>query len=851
MGRPPQPGGAAAEAGALPSNEPGIALEETTRQLQSALREMREASEGGQEEAVLQLEVKQSSNGTLAGSGSSLLHGEPAGAGDSGSSLLQRPVNAYTWPDDEPGFATYRATVSLYAASLPVYFSYRWLYSIAWHLPGVRAYQAFVCACEVYGACCVLLLGTIRFRRPWAPQQPLPPSTDADGDLALGADAPGAQAFQGPFDVAVLIPCCSEPDDLVFGTVRAALALRHPLATRVTVWLLDDGAKLSRSERLARLAPPANARYVARPKSKPHHGKAGNLNYTLRHVLYPQGPAPNAVLVVLDCDQEPHADFLEQTLPYLHTQPRTALVQTPQHFYNVVPSADIFNHHNGSFFYAVQPGLDAWESTVCCGTNFVARSAAVCEVGWFPVESITEDFLLSMKLCAAGHVVRYHAAAAVTGEAPEDLRQVFKQRSRWCCGCFQVFLHPQTPRLLARLRPMQALCYLNAPLGYLGTLVTLPLWAVVPVLSLAAGLHPVQALTPAFIASWCVYYALIVAVCDLLPPRLNRHLSAFTASKANASFWACYALAIGSAVVGAVLPSMQMQFHTTEKRGFSADASLRRAAPPPPACDPHAAASASYPTSSSLEMEPLTVDASSPNPRPHPRPRPRPRPRPHPHPHPTRSTRAQASATSCTPRPRTGPTVGRPRSRASPRPPRWAARPSWRRACSPTGGRQRRPPKGRRRATRRFATWPSTRRPCSRRWRCSGSTCPTRTPRAARAASTSRCSRRCGCCSTCSPWRCPSRTRCCRTRTGCTRRPCAPRGSATRPSPAWSQCCSCSTSCCANARTGHRPATTATATLARWTTASTRTGEYRTSMEQVYVCVPAFRGRISCEGPLD
>ena len=26
-----------------------------------------------------------------------------------------------------------------------------------------------------------------------------------------------------------------------------------------------------------------------------------------------------------------------------------------------------------------------------------------------------------------------------TGEAPEDLRQIFKQRSRWCTGCFQVF----------------------------------------------------------------------------------------------------------------------------------------------------------------------------------------------------------------------------------------------------------------------------------------------------------------------------------------------------------------------------------------------------------------------------
>ena len=321
-------------------------------------------------------------------------------------------------------------------------------------------------------------------------------------------------------------------------------------------------------------------------------------------------------------------------LPYLELDPQTALVQTPQHFFNVDHTGDVFNHQNATFFFGCQTGLDSWRATVCCGTNFAVRAAPLAAIGWFPTESITEDFLLSLKLTASGWHCRYHGHVLTTGEAPEDLRQVFKQRSRWCCGCFQVFLHPQTPRLLARLRPMQALCYLNAPLGYLGTLVTLPLWAVVPVLSLAAGLHPVQALTPAFIASWCVYYALIVAVCDLLPPRLNRHLSAFTASKANASFWACYALAIGSAVVGAVLPSMQMQFHTTEKRGFSADASLRRAAPPPPACDPHAAASASYPTSSSLEMEPLTVDASSPNPRPYPRPRPRPHPDPRPHPHP-------------------------------------------------------------------------------------------------------------------------------------------------------------------------------------------------------------------------
>ena len=512
-----------------------------------------------------------------------------------GSSLLNhRLPAAASLPSDEQGFGTYRGAVVLYAAALPVYFSYRWCCSIAWERQGVREYQAFVCACEVYGALCVLLLGVLRFRRPWASQQPLPPTTDgAESEMILGGDDVRSFEWQGPFDVSVLIPCCKEPDELIFGTVRAALALHHPLAWRLRVFLLDDGGMPRRADALARLASglgyeAERAQYVSRPNdpSVPRHGKSGNLNYALRTAIFADGERPpaDAVLVVFDCDQEPHADFLAHTLPYLHTQPRVALVQTPQHFYNVVPSGDVFNHHNGAFFYAVQPGLDAWEATVCCGTNFVARAEAVHRVGWFPVESITEDFLLSMKLAAQGLVVRYHAATLVTGEAPEDLRQVFKQRSRWCCGCFQVFLHPRTPRLLLALRPMQAIAYLNAPLGYLGTVLTLPVWLVVPVLSLCLGVHPVQQLTPAFIVCWCLYYALLVTVCDMLPPRLNRHLCAFTASKANALFWHCYAKALLSALVGALLPSKQMTFQPTDKRGFSADASLRRAAPPPPAC---------------------------------------------------------------------------------------------------------------------------------------------------------------------------------------------------------------------------------------------------------------------------
>ena len=336
---------------------------------------------------------------------------------------------------DDPGVLVYRLLCVAYAFCLPGYFYYRFVHTIE------GGYQWTVCVLELYGALNVLLLGLIRFRRPWASAIPTPPGSsevasgrrasgehepfwapmDGDDGSAVDAEADDG-AWSGPFDVSILVPCCNEPDDVIFGTIRAALALAHPLARSVRVVLCDDGAKASRADRLGALGPPERVLYVSRPKDPrvPRHGKAGNLNHTLREVLYPScPPAPNALVVILDCDMEAHGDFLAATLPYLATDRRTALVQTPQFFYNVVPQGDIFNHHNLTFYQAMQPGLDAWRATVCCGTNFVARASALHEVGWFPTESITEDFVLSVKLATMGYHVR---ASSLSSTAVTDCR---------------------------------------------------------------------------------------------------------------------------------------------------------------------------------------------------------------------------------------------------------------------------------------------------------------------------------------------------------------------------------------------------------------------------------------------
>ena len=83
---------------------------------------------------------------------------------------------------------------------------------------------------------------------------------------------------------------------------------------------------------------------------------------------------------IFDCDMEANPRFLAHTLSFLASQPRTALVQTPQQFWNIEPNADVFNHTNAFFFQGTQPGLDIWGGTVCCGTNMAIRASALQEV---------------------------------------------------------------------------------------------------------------------------------------------------------------------------------------------------------------------------------------------------------------------------------------------------------------------------------------------------------------------------------------------------------------------------------------------------------------------------------------
>jgi cellulose synthase/poly-beta-1,6-N-acetylglucosamine synthase-like glycosyltransferase len=68
---------------------------------------------------------------------------------------------------------------------------------------------------------------------------------------------------------------------------------------------------------------------------------------------------------------------------------------------------------------------------VCpAGTNFCLRARSLAAVGWFPEYTITEDYALSMELKSAGFKGTYLNEYLAVGEAPDEVRNVCRQRSR-------------------------------------------------------------------------------------------------------------------------------------------------------------------------------------------------------------------------------------------------------------------------------------------------------------------------------------------------------------------------------------------------------------------------------------
>ncbi|MEA2519128.1 MAG: hypothetical protein QOF49_1208, partial [Chloroflexota bacterium] len=281
--------------------------------------------------------------------------------------------------------------------------------------------------------------------------------------------------------VAVLIPTYNESLEILTPTIAAALAMHVDHET----WILDDGDRPD----VERLATDLGAHYLTRPDHS--HAKAGNLNHAL-------GIVEADFIAVLDADHVASPDFLVHTLGYFD-DPKLALVQTPQEFYNT----DSFEHqagrkgepdryHEQALFYRVlQPGKNRWGGAFWCGTGAVVRVAALNDVGGVATDTITEDIHTTIRLHRRGWRTTYHNEILARGLAASDAATYQLQRHRWGTGAMQV-LRMENPLVASGLSLGQRLSYASTLLGWFDAWRSLG-YLILPIVVLLTGAVPIRA----------------------------------------------------------------------------------------------------------------------------------------------------------------------------------------------------------------------------------------------------------------------------------------------------------------------------------------------------------------------
>jgi len=199
------------------------------------------------------------------------------------------------------------------------------------------------------------------------------------------------------------------------------------------------------------------------------------------------------IFAVLDADHVPLEGFLTDTLGYFE-DPKIAVVQTPQDFYNV----DSFEHENehdrmfneqAVFYRAIGPGKNRWEGAFWCGTCALVRVSALREVGGVATETLTEDIHTTIRLQRAGWKTMYHNDVVALGLAASDAQSYMLQRRRWASGAMQV-LRRERPLLGRGLTFGQRLAYAATLFAWFDSWRTLA-YHLIPVFILATGAMPV------------------------------------------------------------------------------------------------------------------------------------------------------------------------------------------------------------------------------------------------------------------------------------------------------------------------------------------------------------------------
>ncbi|KDD72154.1 hypothetical protein H632_c3780p0, partial [Helicosporidium sp. ATCC 50920] len=157
-------------------------------------------------------------------------------------------------------------------------------------------------------------------------------------------------------------------------------------------------------------------------------------------------------------------------------------------------------------------------------------------------------FALGIELKKLGWQCRYVQEYLAIGEAPDDVRNCFQQRSRWSKGHFQVFFSRHNPLIGRGLSPFMRWMYGSVILSYFSAFLATPLLMLVPMITVWFGSFPIV------INQWAaicitVYYAATLLV-NYYCHSLGHLKSMWFSGIANNVLWYAFLKAMYRATIG-------------------------------------------------------------------------------------------------------------------------------------------------------------------------------------------------------------------------------------------------------------------------------------------------------------
>ncbi|MEU8524989.1 bifunctional polysaccharide deacetylase/glycosyltransferase family 2 protein [Streptomyces sp. NPDC048629] len=222
--------------------------------------------------------------------------------------------------------------------------------------------------------------------------------------------------------VSVIVPAYNEEAGIE-GTIRSLLASTHEY---VQIVVVDDGST-DRTFEIAESIEDPRVMVVRQPNA----GKAAALNTGLAWAQFD-------IIVMIDGDTVFEPDAVRKLIQPL-ADPRVGAVSGNTKVGNRTGVLGRWQHLE----YVIGFNLDRrmYDVLECMptvpGAIGAFRRDALVGVGGVSEDTLAEDTDLTMALCRAGWRVVYEESAIAWTEAPSTVKQLWKQRYRWCYGTLQ------------------------------------------------------------------------------------------------------------------------------------------------------------------------------------------------------------------------------------------------------------------------------------------------------------------------------------------------------------------------------------------------------------------------------